>query len=85
MTRILHLAFLMGATLSCLPGYAADSAWPFDQPSLSVLRQSPKKVFAHYFPPFPLSLDNKSPANDYYTMGYLSPAGESYKHLYCGG
>lgn len=43
------------------------------------------KVFAHYFPPYPLSLDNKNPASDYYVNGYLNPTGESGKHKAYGG
>lgn len=43
------------------------------------------KVFAHYFPPYPLSLDNKNPASDFYVNGYLTPTGESGKHKAYGG
>src|SRR4051794_24188227 len=32
---------------------------PFDRPSDAVLAASKKKVFSHYFSPFPLSLDDK--------------------------
>jgi len=39
---------------------AAETPWPFDPPPIN-LRQSPRKVFAHYFTPFPISLDNKEP------------------------
>ncbi|RKH63548.1 hypothetical protein D7V93_08615 [Corallococcus llansteffanensis] len=56
-----------------------------DLPSLSSLRASPKKVFAHYFSPYPLSLDNKDPAVDYYARNYLQPTGENSKFAYCGG
>jgi hypothetical protein len=58
---------------------------PFDQPAPAVLRASPKKVFAHYFAPFPISLDNKDPPLDYYATGYLSPEGEGGKHRRSGG
>ncbi|KQO98418.1 endo-1,3-alpha-glucanase family glycosylhydrolase [Leifsonia sp. Leaf264] len=44
-----------------------------------------KKVFAHYFPPYPVSLDNQAPAADYYTRNYLNPAGKSGKHAAYGG
>ncbi|MCW2804810.1 MAG: hypothetical protein JWN06_3027 [Propionibacteriaceae bacterium] len=46
---------------------------------------SSKKVFAHYFPPYPVSLDNKPAAQDYYTRNYLSPTGERGKHAKVGG
>ena len=65
-----------GPSASCLP---------FDPPALSTLRASSKKVFAHYFSPYPISLDNADPASDYYQRHYLQPSGESGKFAYCGG
>lgn len=59
--------------------------WPFDRPSIATLRSSTKKVFAHYFLTFPLSLDNKPAASDYYAVNYLNPHGESDKFLGNGG
>ncbi|MFD6228012.1 glycoside hydrolase family 71 protein [Streptomyces sp. NPDC060232] len=74
---------------------AADSgtgrpagALPFDMPQPAVLRSGEagkKLVFAHYFTPYPLSLDNASADNDYYTRNYLNPDGESGKHGRYGG
>ncbi|MFI6905292.1 endo-1,3-alpha-glucanase family glycosylhydrolase [Nonomuraea sp. NPDC050394] len=58
---------------------------PFDLPAISTLRASEKKVFAHYFTPYPISLDNKAGAEDYYARNYLNPAGESGKHAAYGG
>ncbi len=43
------------------------------------------RVFAHYFPTFPVSFDNLDPAVDYYAVEYLAPDGESGKHLAYGG
>lgn len=63
----------------------AKGLLPFDLPSKSTLRASKKKVFAHYFTPYPLSLDNKAPSADYYARNYLNPAGESGKHAAYGG
>lgn len=58
-------------------------------PSMSVApatsSASGKKVFAHYFPPYPLSLDNKPTAEDYYTRNYLPVAGEGGIHAAYGG
>jgi hypothetical protein len=54
-------------------------------PLTYVLFGSPKKVFAHYFFPFPLSIDNAAPANDYYNRNYLSKTGESSKWVAQGG
>ena len=58
---------------------------PFVRPAKATLQDSPHKVFAHYFPPFPLSLDNKPADSDYYTKQYLTPNGESGKHAAYGG
>ena len=72
-----------------LPATAAEastsSALPFDMPSTSTLRSSPKKAFAHYVPTLPVSLDNQDPANDYYQRNFLRPDGEGGKHKAYGG
>ncbi|WP_405942409.1 glycoside hydrolase family 71 protein [Streptomyces sp. NBC_00207] len=63
-------------------------ALPFDMPQPAALRSGEagkKLVFAHYFTPYPLSLDNASADNDYYTRNYLDPDGESGKHGKYGG
>lgn len=59
--------------------------WPFDRVPISQLHQSDKKVFIHYFSPYPISIANREPDNDYYTKGYLDPHGENNKHLKYGG
>jgi hypothetical protein len=46
---------------------------------------STKKVFGHYFPPYPISIDNKAASVDYYTRNYLSPTGENSKFAATGG
>lgn len=58
---------------------------PFTLPAQSVLRASPHKVFAHYFTPFPLSIDNQESAQDYYARHSLSAEGENGKYLLAGG
>ncbi len=58
---------------------------PFDQPSSASLRAMDKKVFAHYFTQFPISIDNNPAASDYYQTGYLNPNGENGKHIAYGG
>ncbi|GAA3428342.1 hypothetical protein GCM10018953_55250 [Streptosporangium nondiastaticum] len=58
---------------------------PFAMPGTTQLRASARKVFAHYFPPYPVSLDNQDPASDYYARNYLKPDGESGKHSAYGG
>lgn len=44
-----------------------------------------KLVFAHYFPPYPVSMDNSAPVSDYYSRHYLNPAGENGKFAAVGG
>jgi len=46
---------------------------------------SVKKVLAHYFPPYPISLDNDDPRKDYYTRNYLDPDGEGGQYRAVGG
>ncbi len=42
-------------------------------------------VFAHYFPPYPISLDNVDPAVDYYSTNYLNPDGLKGQYSEFGG
>jgi Glycosyl hydrolase family 71 len=62
-----------------------DACLPLTMPSADQVFASQKKVFAHYFPPFPVSLDNAPPASDYYNTQYLTKNGESGKWLSEGG
>ena len=62
-----------------------STALPFDLPDTRTLRDSGKPVFAHYFTPYPLSLDNEPPQQDYYARNYLTPQGEKGKHRAYGG
>lgn len=45
----------------------------------------PRKVYAHYFPPYPLSFENQQPELDHYTKHYLTVHGEGSKHAAYGG
>jgi Glycosyl hydrolase family 71 len=67
------------------PVTAGDACIPSTMPSTDALFNSSKRVFAHYFHPFPVSIDNAAPANDYYNRQYLSPTGESSKFAKQGG
>jgi hypothetical protein len=49
------------------------------------LFNSSKRIFAHYFSPFPASIDNAAPAKDYYNSNYLSVSGEGNKWQKQGG
>jgi hypothetical protein len=67
---------------------AAPAAYqPSSESSFRVAasNSSSKKVFAHYFPPYPISLDNKAPDVDYYARNYLQPSGENGKFASVGG
>jgi hypothetical protein len=64
------------------PGSSAD-AGPVYAPARP--GGSTAKVFAHYFPPYPISLDNKPPGSDYYARQYLDPDGEGGAHAAYGG
>ncbi len=54
-------------------------------PTADALFASKKRVFAHYFASFPLSIDNKPSASDYYNTQYLNKEGESNKWSDEGG
>ncbi|MBW1600753.1 hypothetical protein JJV70_01230 [Streptomyces sp. JJ66] len=66
-------------------GKRPNGPLPFDMPAPATLRASKKLVFAHYFTPYPLSLDNAKPDHDYYARNYLTPSGEKGKHEEYGG
>lgn len=58
---------------------------PFSMPSADVLFASPRKVYAHYFYPFPLAIGSQPAASDYYNLQYLAPGGEAGKWAKVGG
>ena len=67
---------------------AATAAVDFSQPlafGLPARSTHQKLVFAHYFPPYPISLDNKAPDADYYAVNYLKPSGENGTFANIGG
>ena len=70
-----------GATVDAAP----LGCLPYAPPSTAALRASPRRLFAHYFSPYPLSFENDPPASDYYARNYLRPEGEGGAHAYCGG
>ena len=63
----------------------AKGPLPFNLPSTATLRSSSHLVFAHYFTPYPLSIDNKPSQSDYYATAYLNPNGEGGIHAAYGG
>ncbi len=71
------------------PGALSDAGgsacMPFAMPPPTTLFGSSRRVFAHYFYPFPLSIDDQPAASDYYNTQYLTPGGENGKWLAHGG
>eukprot|EP01133_Synstelium_polycarpum_P007697 gene7697-9012_t len=61
------------------------ACWPFTDVGTAALQATTKKVFAHYFPQFPISIDNQNPDTDYYNRNFINPFGESNKHKAYGG
>ncbi|MEO7208436.1 MAG: glycoside hydrolase family 71 protein [Steroidobacteraceae bacterium] len=90
-----RLATLGVLSLACASAFAGSipaadtrdqgACLAFSMPDSSALFNSKKKVFAHYFYPFPLSVDNKPADTDYYNAQYLNPKGENGKHAVLGG
>jgi hypothetical protein len=75
-----------GAKDSSIVEAGADNpCLPFAMPGAAALFGGTKKVFAHYFYPFPLSEDNKPSATDYYNEEYLTTTGENDKWIKQGG
>ncbi|TFC83432.1 endo-1,3-alpha-glucanase family glycosylhydrolase [Cryobacterium sp. TMT3-29-2] len=76
-----------GSTPGTAPGTAPGSATGSDNLSFAVpgANTTGKKVFAHYFPPYPISIENKAPASDYYAINYLTAPGEGGIHANYGG
>ncbi|MGK4005180.1 endo-1,3-alpha-glucanase family glycosylhydrolase [Sorangium sp. So ce1036] len=63
---------------------SGSPCYPFDQPSPAALRGSEKKAFAWYFPPYPVSIDNRDPSGDWYAR-WLSPDGGGGEYADTGG
>ncbi|HSH55942.1 MAG TPA: hypothetical protein VK983_03890, partial [Candidatus Limnocylindrales bacterium] len=78
-------AYLQQGSRASVVPVKATNPLPFDMPSASQLDASPRKVFAHYFTPYPISLDNKDASVDYYQRNFLTINGESGKHASYGG
>ncbi|GAA5033950.1 endo-1,3-alpha-glucanase family glycosylhydrolase [Microbacterium fluvii] len=60
----------------------STSELPFTVPAVG---SSSRDVFAHYFPPYPVSFDNADPDSDYYARNYLTVDGENGKHAAYSG
>ena len=60
-----------------------SAALPFDIPDRATLNG--RKVFGHYFPPYPVSIDNATPNSDFYTTQYMTVHGENNAHVNSAG
>jgi hypothetical protein len=90
LTALACLQFTFAAPAIAGSGTLADTrdpgaCLPFSMPDSSLLFKSQKKVFAHYFYPFPLAIGNKPAGSDYYNTEFLNPNGENGKHAALGG
>ncbi len=85
--KSLRSMLLLASVLTPAAGALAgtDPCLPFDMPSADTVLNSPKKVFAHYFYPLPLSIDDLVSTKDYYAVNYLNPHGENNKFVTQGG
>ncbi len=75
----------VGAVLLTRDDAAAGGPRPFAAPSPVQLADPSRQVLAHYFPPYPISLDNEPAESDYYATHYLDPQGEGGRHAAYGG
>ena len=75
----------LGLALAATSSQAQTRPSWFLMPNEKDLRQSSKKVFAHYMPAFLLRINNKPVDQDYYTTQYLNPDGEGGKFKAVGG
>jgi len=72
------------ALLSSLGAAESAQCYAFVQPELGDLRASQKKVFAWYFPPYPLSISNESDSQNWYER-WLNPDGGGGEYRSTGG
>lgn len=79
------LAAVANAATKYVQRESPDTVFPFKPERKRATRISDHFVLAHYFPPFPISLDNKPPTEDHWNKHYLSPAGEGGKYATAGG
>ena len=64
---------------------SSPDSLPFERPDRTALVNSPRKVFFHYFPPFPLSFSNQPRGRDHYDDQYLRREGENNRYANVGG
>src|SRR5438128_1389414 len=77
---------VVAASLLTVLGCGNDAASTRNAAPASIpAKQDDKLVFAHYFPPYPISIDNRPTDQDYYATKYLDPAGAGGADVAFGG
>ncbi len=75
---------LLATATFYVSGEAPSEGW-FFQRELAKDSSLHRLVFIHYFPPLPISIDNKSAEDDYWNSHYLKRDGEGGKYSSAGG
>lgn len=63
---------------------SVSPCYAFEMPPKDTLRASPKKVFAFYYPPFPVSIENADPSSDFW-QSWLTPDARNGEYQSIGG
>ncbi len=66
------------------PNTRQANPWPFDPVPIETLRQSPRKVYAHWHV-WPVAWDNQAEEAGMYNTGGLEPSGTGGRWKKCGG
>lgn len=83
-TTVVFVLSAAAITVPMRPGTEPNTktSQPF---TIGPLGAEPKLAFAHYFPPYPRSIDNLDPNGDFYATHYLSPDGMDGAYAAFGG
>lgn len=74
LSQLLVTVFIINAvTALILPNdVVGNDHWAWQPAPYAALSAGPRKVYSHYFLPYPLSLDNLPPSVDYYDRNYVN-------------
>lgn len=82
--RFINLLFLCLLAFFSNVSYSSE-CFPSGRLDKDAVFSSSKKIFAHYFYPFPLRFGTSPAGSDYYSKNYLRPEGERGKFAEVGG
>ncbi|KYQ90361.1 hypothetical protein DLAC_08977 [Tieghemostelium lacteum] len=85
LTNILTFLLLFLSVKFIIADFNLTTCFPFTDVGTTALLNSAKKVYAHYFSLFLISIDNEPSATDYYELGWIDPNGEGGIHYGYGG